>query len=115
LVASAAHRLGFGRCQHACAEPPSAKLLVDPDRLDEPGPPPRPAVHAGHDRAVVLAHEDREQSSVVDAAGGRVELVESLVEDRDVLPARVVLDSEVFGHQRRACRYPAWTGWGSRP
>src|SRR5262245_46570494 len=55
-------------------------------------------MHAGDDGAVVLAHEDRQQAPIVDAAGGRVELVEALVEQRHVLAARLVLDLQLVAH-----------------
>jgi len=58
-------------------------------------------MQAGDDRAVALAHEDRERAPVVNAARGRVEFVEPLVEERDVLATRIVLDPEVFGRPHR--------------
>ena len=101
LVAAAAHRFRFGRGQQPRAKTVPAKLLVDPDRLDEAGPAPRPAMQAGHHGALSIAHEDRERAPVVDAARGGVELVEPLVEERNVLPARIVLDPEAFGRPHR--------------
>jgi len=58
-------------------------------------------MQAGDDRAVALAHEDRERAPVVNAARGRVEFVEPLVEERDVLATRIVLDPEVFTRHPR--------------
>src|SRR5207245_2386690 len=112
LVAAAAQRFGFGAGEQARPETVPAKLLVDPDRLDEAGPAPRPAMQAGHHGALSVAHEDRERAPVVDAARGGVELVEPLVEERDVLPARIVFDLEVFGRPHRL-RQPAWTASAS--
>src|SRR5262249_60697342 len=67
-----------------------------------PAPAPVPPWRPRHDRAVVVAHEDGEPAPVVDAGGGRIELIEPLIEERDVLGSRLVLDLQiVVGHARR--------------
>src|SRR6185436_8518633 len=112
LMAAAAPGLGFSGAEQARAQAVTATGLVDPYRLHESGPTPRPAVHARHDRAVAIAHEDRQRTAVVDTARRRVELVEPFVQDRDVLAARIVLDPQiVIGHRRRC---PAVTPCGPR-
>src|SRR6266850_6507972 len=87
LMAAAAPRLRFGRGDQARAEPKAPKLPVDPDGLHESGPTPGPPVETRHDRLVAVAHEDGERAPVVDAARGRVELVEPVVEECQVLSA----------------------------
>src|SRR5439155_10700266 len=101
LMAAAAYCLGLGRGDQARAEPVPSKRAVDPDRLHEPRAAPGPPVQARNDRSLVVAHENGERAPVVDTGRRGVELVEPVVEDRDVPAARLILDPDLFGHPQR--------------
>jgi len=76
-------RLGLALRQHhqPGAEPLVAMQLVDPQRPHVTTASPGPSIQSTDDPPAPLACEDRQQTPVVEASSGGVELIEAFVEE----------------------------------
>ena len=94
LAAAPTGSLDLRRSQQPRAEPPTAQVVADPKGLHEAGLSPRPAVQTCHDIADLVPNKDREPASVVPSSDGRVVLIESIREYRNLRRRRLIFHSQ---------------------
>src|SRR5262245_63449634 len=100
FATSTADRFGLGGRQQPGPEALATEVFANPERLNEAGPAPRPAVQPGNDLSGVISNEDRHPAPVVVTRDRSIVTIERIVERCDVSRARLVLDA------KRLVRHP---------
>jgi hypothetical protein len=95
LEAAARPRFALECQKQLCSIAPTARVAVYPQLIDIPASSPRPPIDAGDDMAICAAYKASKFLSIVDLRRGEIELVDTIVQELDILRRRPRFDAKI--------------------